>query len=302
MTTSTETKKPTKDELRKKLAELEASLEKAKQARDDEMSKDWLAYAQDVTDKFFGGYGKVEAFLNRCVRQVEERGWVISPIGRRRTMYRVLTGSPKFRGDAGRRAKNSPIQGFSSEVGVTTGYLILQHIDNYLRTFDLPDEWFSLYCRAVHDASYFEEVVDMLIPSLHINQWVATQGVTDYYEEVFNFKFILSPEIEIGWGADAKKTYAWNWDLTSATREDLGASAKGPATLPEIFKQVLIDLAKAGHFPESKIPKLYRRIFEPWINKEQRRWLQSNYPLLLVPKLEKQICQCVRNAGFEPEV
>lgn len=287
-----------KDELRKKLADLNAQLEKAKAARDEEMEKDWLKYAQNVTEKFFGGYPKVKAFLDRCVDQAESRGWVISPIGRRRTMYRIFTGSPKYIGDAGRRAKNSPIQGFSSEVGVTSGYLILQHVHSYLLHFDLPLSFFSLYARAVHDASYFEEVFDMLIPALHINQSVATQGVTDYYEEVFNFKFVLSPEIEIDFGANAKQSYAWNWDLTSETRKDWGGK---PSTLPEIFMQVLLDLAKAGSIKESSIPKLYARIFEPWINKEKRRYLQSKYPLLGVQKLEKQICFAVEQAGFTPE-
>lgn len=296
--TTAEKRPPTQKELQAKLVELTGQLRAAQKARDEELNKDWLEYAQDVTDKFFGGYGKVKAFLDRCVKQVETRGWVIAPTGRRRTMYRVFTGSPKFRGDAGRRGKNSPIQGFSSEVGVTAGYLVLQHIHKYLQQFDLPIEWFSLYTRAVHDASYFEEVFSMLIPALHINQWVATQGVTDYYEEVFNFKFILMPEIEIDYGADAKKAYAWNWDLTSATREKWD----DPTTLPEIFTQVLRDMVTRKLIKEEKIPEYYKQIWEPWISKEKRQWLQKNYPLLLVPNLEKQICAAVKNAGFKPEV
>ena len=284
-------KPPTLEELKKKLAA-------AEKARDAEMEKDWQSYANNVAEKFFGGYQKSKQWLDKRVHEAETRVWVISPFGRRRTMYRIFTGSNKYIADAGRRAKNSPIQGISSEVGVTAGYLILQHIHAYLLRFELPIEWMSLYARAVHDASYFEEVVDMLIPALHINQWVATQGVTNYYEEVFNFKFILSPEIALDYGADAKNSYEWNWDLTTPTREDWGGK---PVTLPEIFKQVLMDLAKKKLIKESKIDSLYARIWEPWINKEKRHYLQGKYPLLLVPNLEKQICFAVKQAGFKPE-
>lgn len=281
MTTATKSATPTKAELKAKLATLAADLEKARATQEEEMSKDWLEYAKDVTEKFFGGYPKVEAFLDRCVTQMTKRFWVISPLGRRRTMYRGLTGNNRFIADAGRRAKNSPIQGISSEAGVTAGYLILQHIHKYMLTFGIDMKLFSLYCRAVHDASYFEEAYRMVIPALHINQWVATQGITDYYEETFGFKFILSPEIEIEYGADAKNGYAWNWDLE---------------VFPVLLLKVLCDLAKAGRIDEAKIPKIHKAMMHPWCDKEQRTWLQAHYPLLGVENLEKQIVHSVTYA------
>lgn len=281
-------KPPTKKELQAQLAELEIKLKKAHKARDEEMGKDWRAYAQDVTDKFFGGYQKVESFLGRCVEQIERRYWVISPFGRRRTMYRVLTGANKFVADAGRRAKNSPIQGLSSEVGVTAGYLVVKEIDKYMRHWGMDYKHFTLYCRAVHDASYFEESFPMLIPAIHINQHVATVGVTEYYAEVFNFRFILQPEINISFGADDNEnSFEWDWDLEE---------------LPKLIRKSLDALVQKKQLDASKVDRVMEIILEPWINKEKRQWLQANYPLLGVSKLDKQICHALKANGYEPEV
>ena len=272
-----------------KIARLKKELKQAKVARDEEMGKDWNSYAQGVNDKFFGGYPNVKKFLDSCVQKALDRFWIISPLGRRRTLYRAMTEAPGFIADAARRAMNSPIQGISSEVGVTAGYLILQAIHKFMQEFDMPMKHFSLYCRAVHDASYFEESFCMLIPAIHINQHVAVDGVVDYYERVFDFKFNLAPEINMAFGSNDTDSYEWEWDLF------------GPNSLPNLIKKTVDDLIKNKLLDESKKDRVLEIIMYAWTNKKMRHYLQKHFPILGVKDLEQEICDSCEEAGFTPE-
>lgn len=272
-----------------KLKRLQGELKAAIEARDLEMDKDWLEYAQNVNDKFFDGFKKVKIFLDKCVKQAMERYWIISPLGRRRSLYRVLTENPKALGDAGRRAMNSPIQGISSEVGVTAGYLILKAIHSFMLAFDIPMKYFSLYCRAVHDASYFEESFCMLIPAIHINQHVATVGVVEYYEQTFGFKFNLAPEINMAFGANDADAHEWEWDM------------QGKNSLPNLIKKAVDDLISTKQLAEDKREKVLEVIMHPWLDKDMRSYLQEHFPLLGRKDLDAEICASCEEAGFTPE-
>lgn len=291
-------KVPTREELIKELADATAALQKAEAAQEEELvsskaeyssqrdESGWLGYAEDVYEKFFAGYPQVAARIDLYKEQIRERLWVVSPIGHRRTMYRILTGIRSFIAGAERRAVNSPIQGFSSQAGSTAGYLVVCEMHDYCLKRGIDTKFITLYCRAVHDASYFEEAYRMILPAIHINQHVATVGLHDYYKKVFNFDLLLDPEIEMDIGASDARSDSWNWVLDD---------------LPKLITGTIDERVKDGYLAADKRDAAVRAAFHPWINKEERHYLQQHYPLLQVTDLEEQICTALERAGMHPE-
>lgn len=302
----TATKEPVVDSATR-LKELKAQLAAAKKARDEEMGKDWEQYAQGIVTKLFSEFKPLKRYLDKVEEQSKTRGFVMSEVGRRRVLFRVMTGIPKYIGDAGRRAKNAPIQGLASEVGVTTGQLVLLHTYQYHKQFDIPIEakTFCQYQRAVHDANYWLSTYATVIPAVHINQWCATYGVTAWFKDVFGMEFNIEPEIELdikacdadgGLGKDGTWDGGDTWDWQ-------------PHTLPPIIRAALEKQVKTGVLEESKLDRAFAACMRPWVLKNQRRYLQNNYPLLGVKedrdafkRVNANILDAVRAAGFEPEV
>lgn len=266
------------------LKALKAELAKVKQdiADIEYDSQAWgMKYTQDIVDKLFTSYHKGKEWLDRVKAQASDRGWVISPIGRRRNLYRVFTGSRKFIADAGRRAQNSPIQGVASEVGATAGLLIVQAADEYRRHMGWEiDEDFIDFCRVVHDACYFGVPFRYVIPMMHIIAHEATYGVTAYYEKVFGWKFNIEPEIEIDVGVTGDTSESWNWSFPHFFQVLTSAFAQGLRT---------------GHFADMKeVEEAYEIIIEPWKNKATRLYLLERWPLLNRSDLSKEIFSAMK--------
>lgn len=270
----------------KDLEDAKAALKKAEAAELEEMvtskkkyvtEKDptgWLGYAEEVYQAFFAGYPGVAKMIERYQKQIVDRYWVMSPSGKRRTMYRVLTGSKKVIGDAKRRAVNSPIQGYSSELGVTAGYLVQKHFDLFLTKWGLPDSYFTCFSRVVHDASYSEEKYAMLLPALHINQWCATIGLHEYYKEAYGVDMILDSEIEMEIGASDARGDAWNWVLDD---------------LPPLIIKYVDERIKDGYLAKDLRQKTLDSIFEWWYDDKKREYLLTRYPLMGVVDLDAEI-------------
>lgn len=280
------------------IAAASAALEAAKKAQEQEMVTDkkpyanradptgWLGYSEEVYNKFFDGYPKIAELIERYHAQIEQRYWVMSPAFKRRTMYRVLTGSPRFIGDAKRRSVNAPIQGISSEGGITAGYLIQKEVYAYMLRMEMDMRYFTFYCRAVHDATYSEEAHCMIIPSIHINQHVATVGVHEFFRDTYGFEPILDPEIELEIGPSDARGTAWNWVLDD---------------LPPLLINTVDERIKDGYIKPEKRDSTLRTIFQPWVDKRTRNILQRRYPLMQVEDLEDQICTALERSNIKPE-
>ena len=74
------------------------------------------AEAQEVYDGFFSTWeGMAEAHAE-TIRRAASRGYVTSPIGRRRLLPNIMDGNNYLRLEAERQALNAPIQGFGSDL------------------------------------------------------------------------------------------------------------------------------------------------------------------------------------------
>lgn len=275
--------------------EIQAKLEEEERNLQDLRDRDWVAYANGLQEKMFSDFKNLSRWLKSTAKSVERDFHVASPNGKVRNLFRVLTGSSGIISAAKRRGQNAPIQGISSELGCTAGYLILDHADQYIKRFGLPEDQFPSYCRAVHDANYFVTKYEFVIPMIHITSYMATQGAANWFQETFGMRFAVPPEVELEFGAHDKNSYKWDWSLSNSWDPKMGSLAR--CLVDSLFDQVDI-----GRLELSQIPDTLRVIFSPWMHKETREYLQEHYPLLDVrDPLDNQMRDCIRQAKLMME-
>ena len=278
------TEKEARKLIRGDLHDLNSRLERFESAESPDAF--WLDEATDITEKMFAEFSEGAAWLENARTQIREHAHLVSPIGRVRRLWRVYTGKKGIIAAAERRAQNSPIQGFASEVGCSSAFLILKHCYMYIRKHKLDMKLMPRYCRAVHDANYFVVPHEMTIPFVHICQYMATNGVVAWYKELFGMDFTIEPEIEMETGASEGKEHAlkWNWELPE---------------LPMLIRKALTDQVALGRLKGSKLDSTYEAVMEPWSDEDRRRDLQENYPLLNVRDLHSQIGAALNSAVFK---
>jgi DNA polymerase I-like protein with 3'-5' exonuclease and polymerase domains len=237
--------------------------------------KDWTAYAQDVIDKMFSSSPMLKKFLETSVDLARKYGHVVSPAGRVRNLWRVLTGRPGVIAAASRRAQNSPIQGFSSETGMVASYDTLQTSYYYIKETERDLEvCFPKYSRAVHDANYFYVPYEFVIPFLHITNHVSALGLAESYHKNLGIKFTIEPEIELEIGANDADAETWDWTLPQ---------------LAEVIFNSLVNQIAIKRLEAKDLPSVLSTIVKPWVDIEERHVLCERYPLLGVKELDDQI-------------
>lgn len=235
-------------------------------ARDIKKDK---AFAQDLIDKLFARFKKGAKWLDWTKKHARDNYYTYSPIGMRRNLFGIMTGIGAIASAMERRAANSPIQGFASQIGITTSRLVNLELYKVLMEFgfidenteDLPAD----ILKAVHDALYSEVPYEIVLIYIHVLQWVATYGVTKYYKENFGVEFTIEPEIEIELSASEDKAYKWDWT---------------DASLKQILQTVLDDQVAIGFLEKNKKEEAFQKIMSAYDNKKLRDYLTTNYPIL----------------------
>lgn len=72
--------------------------------------------AQEVYDGFFATWTGMHEWHERVKKSASGRGYVTSPIGRRRLLHNIHDGNDYLRSEAERQAVNAPVQGFGSDL------------------------------------------------------------------------------------------------------------------------------------------------------------------------------------------
>lgn len=236
--------------------------------------------AAEILEKMDSDMPDGMAWLASMKNTVSERMHVVGESGRVRRLFRVMTGINKSIGEAGRRAKNSPIQGVASEVGVVAGYLAYKNCYEYSRRKEVRQhlrkkQKISKITRLVHDATYMLSPYALLLPQIHIGLWSATVGVTDYYEKYLNFKMDVAPEVELELCAREDKTYKWNWEIPE---------------LGKIIRKSLEDQKELGNL-SMPVQDVMEEVFWPYVNVKERECLYDHWAFLSVPydKVKNQI-------------
>lgn len=269
----------------KELQKAEKEFNTAQKELDDLNAEDKTDYAQSIIDKMFSLFKRGKVWTDVMKTNAEKKGYVYSPIGRIRHLPSVFVSDKSTIAKQVRRGSNAPIQGFASEIAVKACRLSLETYFKELKTFKeilgIEDSAWDLKpqcCRIVHDASYYAVPYCMLLPFLHIMQYMATYGVAQDYYDKFGFKFNIEPEIEVEMAARDNKGYTWNWSISNLI-------SCIDNTIDDLISNNACD--KDGN----KLTKEELRsiIYKPYRNKKMIHYLQSKYPLLGVNDLEEDL-------------
>jgi hypothetical protein len=251
------------------------------------MAEDRTEYAQGIINKIFTQFKKGGEWTASMGKFVESKFYVYSPIGRKRNLPAALTEDRGIVAQQVRRGSNAPIQGMSSEVGTKASRLIMEsyykELPYFKKVLGVKKSIWDLkvfFDRIVHDASYFSVPYCMVIPFIHILQYESTYGITKSYKNEFEFEFSVEPEIEVEISCRDDLGSTWDWSLPN---------------LIECITKALKDAKELEILPiNQSVQEILEEIFKPWQNKELRDYLQSKYPLLNVPDLNKQISNAIK--------
>lgn len=265
-------KKHLTQEQKDRLVDIEKELAKLEKDLANAQERGRVEFAKDLIDKLFSKFRKAGGWLNWAVKHAEDHYYVYSVLGMRRNLFAMMTGIKSLMSAMARRAKNSPIQGTASQIGLTTARLIVLEFYKVLVDLDLFDKKAKYLpsepLKAVHDALYSETPYKFVLIYLHVVQYMATYGVTKYYKEEFGADFNVEPEVEMEFGAHEASAYKWDW-----SKENLEVC----------LRNSLKDQKEIG-FLKGEIDDAYAEIMWAYKDKKVRKYLETNYPILGVTR------------------
>ena len=177
-------------------------------------------------DKFAAAFPVGWEWLQRCPEVAQQRWYIESPMNRRRRLLAYLLRPagvsmwdlpPEHRqavAEADRMAKNSPIQGFSSDVGFLAATLFARHIEEHGRDWKIQN--------VVHDSCVYQVPIAELRESLGVAERCFTADVmrviTDVWGVEWNCPLEIDFEFGLKWGELQK------WDFTDPEYDRLVAA------------------------------------------------------------------------------
>jgi superoxide dismutase len=193
--------------------------------------------AEAISKKFFGKFVKAKGWLDWAVSHTGRKGYVYSPLGRRRNLQGYAVPVKALRSAMERRGMNSPIQGMGSDFGFIGSNEYTRAIDQFITDNGIQSnaEWFKdkgyydspLTSKAfldnpafapigvnsmVHDSIKTQVRYDLIYIALHLKEWAMIRGVREYVKDRygFNFNVDLAIEFEVGCSSDTMTKWLFN--------------------------------------------------------------------------------------------
>lgn len=221
---------------------------------------------QKIVDAFFKKFKRAAEWLDKAVSFSHKKHYMYSPTGRRRNLPGYIIPNDMLQAALERRAKNSPIQGFASELGFIAARVFTEAVYDYMRKFEFLDETKSIQDIGsdvmVHDSNEVTAIYDGFLGAIHIMEWAMIDGVREYVKRNLGFDFNVDLAVEFEIGASNDNMYEWkHFDIN---------------TLREIVHKSLVDQRDIIGY-DIDPDKICSRIFKQYA--KQKPWLDKRYPL-----------------------
>jgi len=252
-----------------------------------------LEFVKDLYARFFGRFKKASNWLKWAKDFSRKNLFVYSPIGRRRNLIGYLVPKDSTVAAMERRAQNAPIQGFGSDLVHTAGRLFMQHIYEYLlKIEEATDETETIPIRLnrqVHDSIFSSAPFHLVLATVQIVQWCCIKGVSNFYDEKFNLKFIVPLEIELEIGASSEKMYKWDWSTIKYDKKEyekvLGKDYETTYKIESYpidycVKKACEDYCKLYGEADENVDMYYKVVMKSWKNSKTKKYLDKHYPIL----------------------
>jgi len=188
------------------------------------LAKDLKKDVKDVNklvNKLFQRFKNGHRWLLDTEQRGEELGYVESPLGRRRSLYSWMAhpsmdGYNVITSAANRKARNSPIQGFCSDLNfISCRNLLNKTWEERQRRQELTDEAGYRLMNVVHDSKESLVRYDWFWWAIKTVHESMTTDAERLVKERHGFNFAVPVEIDMEIGASLAKTYKWDWSLDS---------------------------------------------------------------------------------------
>ena len=168
---------------------------------------------KSLIDMFFAEFKDGTNWFSFIENYAKANLYVESPIGRRRNLYGYMYPKDGINfnaivGSMNRRARNSVIQGFGSDLAM----LALRLFEKYKHRFYLKNNILisARVCNSVHDSVELEVAYEHIYWALTMVRFSMTRGVSNLVRRVYNFNMVSEPEIDFEIGATARDMHKWD--------------------------------------------------------------------------------------------
>lgn len=210
--------------------------------------------AREIKKSFFKKFHRGEAWLKRMVTYAQEHLFAVSPIGRRRNLFGNLSGHNAMRAAVQRRAQNSPIQGFASDICFMAADIYARTIHELFNELGIKHKSSKVGTAKtditylptgpnvmVHDSIKAEMPIEYYLLGMHILEWSMTHGVTQYLRETHGVITGVPFDIEFSVGADWSHKDDWDFSANHMEKAIKQTLLDHKALYPDNAKVQAID-------------------------------------------------------------
>ena len=210
--------------------------------------------AEELLNKFFKEFHKGKAWLKQMVTYAQEHLFAVSPIGRRRNLFGNLSGHNAMRAAVQRRAQNSPIQGFASDICFMAADIYARTIHELFNELGIKHKSSKVGTSKtditylptgpnvmVHDSIKAEMPIEYYLLGMHILEWSMTHGVTQYLRETHGVITGVPFDIEFSVGADWSHKDDWDFSANHMEKAIKQTLLDHKALYPDNAKVQAID-------------------------------------------------------------
>lgn len=175
-------------------------------------------YTQNLLDRFYDKYASTGSWLNKAEETAVENIFVENPMGARRHLWPYLLpkswrGAFSLYNACGRRARNSPIQGYASQINYVAMRLLEKTI--HKNTKHLEENPIRIV-NTVHDSVFAVVRYDHVFKAITMFRHCMMQGTELLLKRrhAGNAHFPIAIEIDMDIGSAWSETYAFDGNLT----------------------------------------------------------------------------------------
>ena len=182
------------------------------------------AEMQPVVDSFFNQFKAAGDWLEEAVAVARFRLYMCNPIQFRRNLYGYLLEQRDINNALDRRAKNSPIQGYASQLNFVSARNVMLQADQYFKANgEIEAVWndeyqkFVLYkpnfhiCALIHDSIECEIPIKDVHSLVKIMNECGTNGLLKYVAKMYDYQTPVPLMVDFEMGDSGDKMEKWDF-------------------------------------------------------------------------------------------
>lgn len=252
--------------------------------------------AKRIKDQFFAHNRQGGLWLDEQVRDAKKLYYTESPIGRRRNLYGHLAGEEYVSIGLDRLAKNSPIQGFASDIAFMSADIFSRAMHECLDDLGVVRNggietsseymiddgkcWDLEYLPSgpnvtVHDSIKGESTFEYFYMYLHLLEWSMTLGVVGFIRSVYGVDIGCPIDIDILVGSNWSDKTKWNW-----VRRDLDKLiVKSVDSHKKIYRRVKEDKDSRYSILDTPTRDILRSMKRSYLKQQKKLELLDRFPI-----------------------